>query len=126
MDYQCYAYRDPLFVPAMRLIASITLARIPTVTTTFDHGYVDGTIVRFDIPPACGMPQINQLTSPILVTGLTTFTIDIDTTLFQPFVSPVGLGPFIDVCAQVNAFAEINSTLDARLRNVLDNTNVRI
>ncbi len=118
-DYQCYAYPDPVFGPAMRLIASITNADPAQVTTTFDHDYIDGTIVRFDIPPACGMEQINQMTSPILVTGTTTFTIAIDTSQFGPFAVPSGLGPFIDVCPQVIPIGEINETLKASLVNQL-------
>ncbi len=118
-DYFCYAIPSPVFGPAMRLISSITNAVVPTVTTTFDHGYVDGTIVRFDIPPAMGMPQINQQTSPIVVTGLTTFTIAIDTTNYQPFVVPVGLGPFVDVCGQCVPIGELNETLKAAVVNQL-------
>lgn len=118
-DYQCYAYLHPVYGPAMRLISSITNAYPAVVTTTFAHGYVDGTIVRLDIPQACGMQQINQQTSPILVTGSTTFTINIDTRQFAPFVSPVGLGPFIDVCAQCVPIGEVNETLKASLVNKL-------
>ncbi len=116
-DYTCFAYPDPVFGPAMRLIASITKAYPAVVTTTFDHGYVDGTIVRFDIPPAMGMQQLNQMTSPILVTGLSTFTIDVDTRQFAPFVVPVGLGPFIDVCGQIVPIGEVNETLKAAVVN---------
>lgn len=118
-DYQCYAYTDPVFGPAMRLIASITNADIPTVTTTFAHEYVDGTVVRFDIPPALGMQQLNQQTAPILVTGATTFTIDIDTTKYGVFSVPVGLGPFIDVCGQVVPIGSKNDTLKPRVVNQL-------
>ena len=118
-DYQCYAYPTPVFGPAMRLIASITNNTAATVTTTFDHDYVDGTIVRFDIPLACGMQQINQLTSPILVTGTTTFTVAIDTTQFAVFSVPAGLGPFIDVCPQVVPIGSSNDTLRAAVVNQL-------
>jgi hypothetical protein len=119
--YKCIALEHPVFGPAMRLIASITNATIPTVTTTFAHGYVDGTIVRFDIPPALGMQQINQMTSAILVTGLTTFTIAIDTTNFEPFVIPVGTAPQVDICGLVVPIGEVNETLKAAVRNLLPN-----
>ena len=116
-DYKCFAYPDPVFGPAMRLIASITNTYPALVTTTFDHDYVDGTIARFDIPAACGMQQLNQQTSPILVTGLNTFTIDIDTRQFEPFSVPSGLGPFIDICSQVVPIGEISETLKAAVVN---------
>lgn len=118
-DYQCYAYIDPIYGPAMRLISSITNTYPAVVTTTFAHGYVDGTIVRFDLPLATGMQQLNQMTSPILVTGLTTFTIDVDTRQFAPFSVPVGLGPFIDVCAQVVPIGSKNDTLIPAVHNEL-------
>lgn len=120
MPYQCYALRDPLFGPAMRIIASITNDVHAVVTTTFDHGYVDGTIIRFDIPPALGMQQINQLFSPIVVTGQTTFITTINTLLFQPFVIPSGLSPQVDICGLAVPIGEINSTLKASLINQLD------
>lgn len=118
-DYKCFVVQDTVYGPAIRLIASITNERVPTVTTTTNHDYVDGTIVRFDIPPACGMPQINQQFSPILVTGDTTFTIEIDTTLFQVFSIPVGLGPFIDICPLSVPIGSKNNTLEPAVHNIL-------
>lgn len=119
MAYQCYAYTDPVFGPAMRIISAITNAEIPTVTTTFDHGYVDGTVIRFDIPPALGMIQLDQMTSPILVTGATTFTIDIDTTTFIPFAIPVGLSSKINICGLSVPIGSKNDTLAPAEENIL-------
>lgn len=117
--YQCYAVRDPVYGPAMRLIASITNASAPVVTTTFDHGYITGTIVRFDLPPAVGMQQLNQQTLPITVTGTNTFTMPVDTTTFQAFAIPVSTSPFLDVCAQCVPMAENNDILTAAVKNQL-------
>lgn len=118
-DYQCYAYLQPVYGPAMRLIASITNANPAVITTTFAHGYVNGTIVRFDLPPAAGMQQLNQQTSPITVTGTTTFTVPIDTSLYGSFSVPVGLGPFIDVCPQIVPIGSLNYTLFPAVQNQL-------
>ncbi len=117
--FVCYASPDPVYGPAMRIISAITNARVPQVTTTSAHGYVDGTIVRFDIPPADGMQQLNQLTSPIIVTGSTTFTFAIDTTQFDTFAIPVGAGLHTNICALVVPIGELNSTLKASLVNQL-------
>ena len=119
---QCYANPTPIFQPAMRLIASITRSNPATVTTTFNHQYINGTVVRLDIPPACGMQQANGQTGAISVTSATAFTIDIDTRLFEPFVLPVdgSLSPVIDTCAQVVPIGEINSTLKAATVNSLN------
>jgi len=118
-DYQCITAPGPTFQPYATVAASITRAPIPTVTTTFAHNYVDGTIVRFDIPPACGMYQLDQQTSPILVTGPTTFTISIVTTQYDAFSKPVGLGPHINVCANIVPVGELSNTLAAAVVNVL-------
>lgn len=118
-DYQCITAAGPTFEPYATVASAITNSVKPTVTTTFDHNYVDGTIVRFTIPRACGMIQLDQQASPILVTGATTFTIAIDTSKFDVFVVPSGLGPHVNRCANVVPFAEINSTLEASVVNVL-------
>jgi hypothetical protein len=118
-DYQCIALQFPVIQPAMRLIAAITNSNPCVVTTTFAHQYVSETIIRFDIPTACGMPQINQLFGPLTVIDSVTFSVPIDTTTFSPFSVPTGLGPNINICAQSVPIAENNDTLAAAVRNVL-------
>jgi hypothetical protein len=65
------------------------------------------------------MQQANQLTGTIVVTGATTFAIDIDTTLFDAFAIPVSPAPRVNTCAQVVPVGEDNSILSAALQNVL-------
>ena len=84
----CYANQDPQFQPAMRIISAITQASNAEVTTTFDHDYSSGLIVRFYIPSWYGMPQIDKLKGMITVTGTDTFTVDIDTRKFDAFSVP--------------------------------------
>lgn len=116
----CYADPNPDFLPAMRLIASITNAYPALVTTTFAHGYTTGIIARIHIPTVCGMRELNNYVGPITVTGATTFTINVDTAQFEPFAIPVApIPPWADTCAQVIPVGEINSTLDESTRNVL-------
>lgn len=114
-----YANPNPVFQPAMRLIASITNANPAVVTTTFDHDYNTGAIVRFDIPFADGMQELNQRLAPIIVTGPTTFTIPIDTINFSPFSIPVGAPPYINTAAQVIPVGEQADTLASATFNVL-------
>lgn len=116
----CYANPNPIFQPAMRLIASITQAFPAVVTTTFAHQYVSGTIVRLDIPPADGMQQADQFVGPITVTGSTTFTLPLDSTKFTPFAIPVSPDPHVNTCAQVVPIGEVDETLKAALVNVLN------
>jgi len=115
----CYAQFDPIFQPAMRLIAAITNSNPAVVTTTFRHQYVDGTIVRLDIPQADGMQQANGLFAPIIVLSDTTFSIAIDTTNFDAFSIPMDPPPYVNTCAMVVPIGEVATTLQAAVRNVL-------
>ena len=119
MAYQCYAYTDPVYGPAMRIITAITNSAFAQVTTSFAHGYPNGTVVRFDIPPSLGMIQLDQMTSPIVVTSPTTFTINIDTTQFAPFVIPIGLSSKINVCGLSVPIGSRNDTLAPAEINLL-------
>src|SRR5277367_4110114 len=82
------AQKRPVYQPSMRIIANITNANPAVVTTTFAHQYYSGTIVRLNFPTGYGMEQANQLIGETVVTGSTTFSINIDTTLFDPFMTP--------------------------------------
>lgn len=110
---------NPLYQPAMRTITAITNAYPALVTTSFAHNYVDGTIVRLYIPPYFGMRQADLLFGTVTNNGVNTqFFIDIDTTLFDPFVVPVTLW-WMNFDAMVVAIAEENNTLQAATHNVL-------
>ncbi len=112
------AQQFPVFQKAMRVISAITNANPAAVTTTFNHQYITGMIVRLNIPEGFGMVQANQLYGPIIVTGNTTFTIDIDTTNFDVFAAPSSF-PFNRQYAQVTPIGELNVTLKAATANVL-------
>lgn len=116
---RCYANPNPIYQPAMRLIEAISQSFPAQITTTFAHQYVDGTIVRLDIPPADGMQQADQFVGPIAVTSPTTFTMRLDTTNFDPFAIPGSPAPSTNICAQVVPIGEVNETLLAATVNVL-------
>ncbi len=103
----------------MRVIAGITNAFPSTVTTTINHQYIVGTIVRLDISLTGGMRQANQKTGTILtVPTPTTFTIDIDTTKFDAFSVPSQFPPGYND-SQVVPVGEISSILTAATVNAL-------
>jgi hypothetical protein len=125
-----YANPNPVFQPAMRLVAAITNSNPAIVTTTFNHNYLSGAWVRLYVPRACGMWQADKLYGQISVTGPTTFTVDIDTTAFDPFIAPpvqppppppiIPLpNPHINTCALVIPIGENNDNLDSAVNNVL-------
>lgn len=114
----CYANPDPRFQPSMRIIASVTNDNPAVVTTTFDHDYVSGTIVRFYIPRAEGMSELDKKKGVITVTGNTTFTVDINTTGFSTFAIPGAPAWYQNTCALVVPVGQVSSQLTASVRDV--------
>lgn len=116
-----YANPSPTYQPAMRLISGITNAVQPTITTTFDHDYLVGLLVRFYIPSEYGMVQLNHLTGQVLsVPTDATFTINIDTSSFDTFIAVAAPEPwYVNDTAHVVPTGEINSSLAQATRNVL-------
>lgn len=115
MANNCFAIEDPIFQPAMRIIDAITNANPMQITTSFDNDYLDGAIVRLNIPVDHGMQQANQLQGVVTVTSGTTFTLPIDSTIFDTFSHP----GTTEQCAQITPVGEINSKLDSAVRNTL-------
>jgi hypothetical protein len=75
-------------------------------------------VIRLNIPAGYGMQEVNQLFGPIVVTGSTTFTIDIDTSAFSVY-SIAATFPESYQSAQAIPIAEENSTILYATRNVL-------
>lgn len=113
MSIQAQTY--PVFQPAMRIITNITNDFPAIVTTSFAHQYTTGLIIRLILPPGFGMSQANQLFSDITVIDTTTFTINLDTTYFQPFVTPDSPKQY----PQAIPTGEVNSTVYLAYKNVL-------
>jgi len=114
-----FPFTAPIFQPAMRVISAITQSNPAIVTTTIDHLYNTGTIVRLDVPKNAGMQQINQLFAPISVLSPTTFAIDIDSALYDTFVQPVGAPPPSYQVAMCVPIGSENYTLVPAVKNVL-------
>lgn len=115
-----YANPFPTFQQAYRLITNITNANPAVVTTSFDHQYLDGLIVRLVVNNPYGMVNANGLTGTITVLTPTTFSIDIDTTTFNPFTYPGPTPPIgTRTPAQVVPVGEINSILYNAVHNAL-------
>lgn len=106
---------NPIFAPAMRPIQAITRAYPAVVTTTIDHGYPSGQWLRLVIPRGNGMQQANGLQGIIRVLSADTFSINIDTTGFDPFIYP----PQGATWAQAIPFGEIASTFLGSVQNIL-------
>lgn len=101
------AQQYPIYQPALKLISSITQGYPTTITTTLPHQYTNGQIVRIFLPQTggttlvngvllkgFGMSQINNLVGTITNTNVpTVFTINIDSSNFDPFVIPPNQDP---------------------------------
>jgi hypothetical protein len=112
------ALQYPVFQPAMRIISSITNGFPTVVTTTFNHQYQSGIIVRLVIPDGFGMPEANGLQGSIIITGDTTFEVAIDSREFSSFSYPSSF-PANRQYAQVVPFATLNSEWKLATKNAL-------
>lgn len=83
-----YVLPQPMYIPAMKAISNITNGFPAVVTTTTDHNYINGIIVRIVIQPGYGMQQLNMLMGAITIIDATNFNLFIDTTAFDPYVTP--------------------------------------
>ena len=103
----------------MRLISAITNANPAQVTTTFDHDYETGDIVRLNLSRWFGMTQANKLVGTITVTGTDTFTINIDTTKFDPYVIPAPVPWYVDRYGSVTPVGEVAANWGGATQNTL-------
>lgn len=118
MTYPILSIQYPVFKPAMRVISNITNAYPAVVTTSTNHNYITGIIVRLLIPNGYGMTQVNKLHADIVVLSDTTFSINLDTTLLSAFTTPI-TSPEDTQYAQCVPIGEVNSILQASTKNVL-------
>lgn len=77
------------FQPYTNVITNITNSNPAVVTTYSGHGFHDGLIVRLLIPTQSGMSGINNVSSKISIINLQNFSLDVDTTLLDPFIPPI-------------------------------------
>lgn len=83
----------PIFEPAIRQIAALTPIYsfnelILIVTTTQDHLYKNGLVVRLDIPLENQAQQVNNLLSEIVIISPTQFSMILPPIQFDPFIIP--------------------------------------
>ena len=86
--------QSTLFYPKHRYITSVTKAASAVITMSVTHDYVVGQLVRFTVPAAWGMTELNGLSGTITAvdkvgtTGHNTITVDIDSTALTTFALP--------------------------------------
>jgi hypothetical protein len=109
-------YYNPLFYPRRRWITGITAAAQAVVRTSVTHSFNLGEKVRFIVPAAFGMIQMNNLVGTVVArnivgtTGNNTLTVDIDSSAFTAFAFPLAAAvPF--TYAEVVPVGEDTSTI---------------
>lgn len=75
--------------PSTRVVCNITQAAAAVVTTLVDHSLTTGQQVRMSVPAICGMIELDGQLATVTVTGVNTFTINIDTTGYTAFAYPL-------------------------------------
>lgn len=116
--------QTPKYNPSKKLIASITRATDALVTTTTEHEFNTGLVVRLYVPEACGMFQIDRMVAQITVVDSYSFNIGIDTTQFDAFFIPPflptagGVPEHYNVLAEVLPIGEGNEYMDSYLVNI--------
>lgn len=80
-------------IPSSLVITAITQSNPMVVTTVVNpvteaNSYIVGQLVRLMVPYSYGMYQANQLTGQITAINGLNFILNIDSTLFDPFVIP--------------------------------------
>ncbi len=84
---------DPIFYPRRRYITAVTTGTTTVVKMSVTHGYKVGQQVRFIVPDAFGMTQLNGRVGNIIAINTTTtsgntITVDIDSSGFTAFAFP--------------------------------------
>lgn len=115
---------QPQFYPRHRTITSISKASSAVVTMSVTHGYTVGQSVRFTVPAAYGMTEMNGLLGNITAvsTANNTITVDIDSSAFTTFAFPataaVPFTPAIVVPVGMDATGSTANSLDDATDNV--------
>lgn len=109
---------QPQFYPRHRYISAVTQAASAVVTLTVTHGFTAGQAVRFMVPSAYGMTEIDGLIGNItaISTANNTITVDIDSQAFTAFAFPANA----DVPFTPAMVVPVGETANETYANVLD------
>lgn len=97
-----------LYYPSTRVICNVTqdVPGANAVTTLVDHGLTTGQQIRINVPAVAGLNSMYELDgqlATVTVTGVNTFSINIDTTGYTAFVFPPAIAGALVLGAYSNA-----------------------
>lgn len=94
------------YQPSVFFISAISLGHTTTVSTSVNHNYVIGQIIRLLIPPTYGSYQLNELTGNVIaIPAANQVTVDIDSRNANAFISSPSYGP---TKPQIVAVGDVN------------------
>jgi hypothetical protein len=110
------------FKPSVFIISNIVRGPTTFVTTIGDQNYVVGQLVRFTIPEAFGIGQINeQLAYVIRIVAANQVEVDVDSSQFDPFISSTVLS----TQPQIMAVGDNNSGIISSNGRVVSSTTIQ-
>jgi hypothetical protein len=101
-------YNAGTFIPFKCNVTGVTRGTSTIVTTDVNHGFITGNQVQFSIPKVWGMVQLNGLKGIVLSFTSNTITVNIDSTFFDPFVTPSVVLPVVIDSAEVLPIGDQN------------------
>lgn len=116
---------DPLYYPRRRFMTTVTAGATTVVKMSVTHGYTVGQLVRFIVPAAYGMVELNNLTGAITAidTVNNTITVNIDSSGFTTFAFPAAAAvPFSP--AEVVPVGEDTAVALNANTNILDDATI--
>jgi hypothetical protein len=91
------------FLPNFSFISGITNSQYAVATFNAPHSFVLNEIVSFRVSSQNGMTQMNNLQAKVLDLDTSTITVDIDSTSFNPFVTPSSFVASPALCVPVGS-----------------------
>jgi hypothetical protein len=95
------------YQPGFFTITAVSLGQTTTITTSVNHNYVVGQLVRLDIPPGFGVRQLNQQTGYVInIPAANQVVLNIVSTNADPFQTSTQITkPLIVAIGDVNSGA---------------------
>ena len=87
----------------------ISVDKITVVTTTIVHAFVPGNLVGFSIPKEWGMRQLTGLKGYVIEVTDDTVLVNIDSSMFDLFVTPTVTPPNVIDPAQILPIGDANT-----------------
>lgn len=104
--YQNLPIEKQFYQPSQYFISAITLGYVTTITTTVNHNYSVGQLVRLLIPNGFGSRQLNEMLGYVIsIPALNQVTLDMNSSYADPFI----VNSKINTQPQIVAVGDINT-----------------